>query len=321
VEDSAFNELIIFSIFENHLRINLFMKHLALLLAAALPTIALGQVGIGTSTPAGSAALELSATDKGFLPPRMTAAQRAAIVSPAVGLMVYQTDGTAGVYVYDGSNWLHQGQWYTVTSSFPSYFIGSQPANLASSGTYNLGVGPASLNAITTGDQNVAVGINGLKLTSLNSFNTAVGFNALASNVSATSNLASNNTAIGRHAGYSNVSGKENTFIGSGADVSSSALDNATAIGYNAEATASNSIQLGNSSVTRVTTYGSVGIGTTNPNSAAALEVSSTTKGLLLPRMTTVQRDAIVSPVAGLILYNTTDNKVQFYNGTAWTDL
>ena len=316
-----FNELNIFSIFENHLRINLFMKHLALLLATALPTLALGQVGIGTSTPAGSAALELSATDKGFLPPRMTAAQRASISTPAVGLMVYQTDGTAGVYVYDGSNWLHQGQWYTVTSSFPSYFIGSQPANLASGGTYNLGVGPASLNAITTGDQNVAVGINGLKLTSLNSFNTAVGFNALASNVSATSNLASNNTAIGRHAGYSNVSGKENTFIGSGADVSSGSLNNATALGYNAEATASNSIQLGNSAVTQVTTYGSVGIGTTSPNANAALEIMSSSKGLLLPRMTTVQRDAIVSPVAGLILYNTTDNKVQFYNGTVWTDL
>ena len=91
-----FNELNIFSIFENHLRINLFMKYLALLLAAALPTLALGQVGIGTSTPDNTAALELSATDKGFLPPRMTAAQRAAIVSPAIGLMVYQTDGTAG---------------------------------------------------------------------------------------------------------------------------------------------------------------------------------------------------------------------------------
>jgi hypothetical protein len=40
------------------------MKHLALLLAAAIPTLAWSQVGIGTSSPEASAALELSATDK-----------------------------------------------------------------------------------------------------------------------------------------------------------------------------------------------------------------------------------------------------------------
>ena len=61
-----------------------------------------------------------------------------------------------------------------------------------------------------------------------------------------------------------------------------------------------------------------VGIGTTAPSSKAILDLTSTTKGLLLPRMTTTQRDAITSPDAGLIIYNTTSNKLNFYNGSAW---
>ena len=63
------------------------------------------QVGIGTSSPDPSSVLELSSTDKGFLIPRMTSAQRSAIVSPATGLMVFQTDGSPGFYFYDGSSW------------------------------------------------------------------------------------------------------------------------------------------------------------------------------------------------------------------------
>jgi hypothetical protein len=63
---------------------------------------------------------------------------------------------------------------------------------------------------------------------------------------------------------------------------------------------------------------GNVGIGTTSPNAAALLDVTSTTKGFLPPRMTTVQRDAITTPPAGLMIYNTTTNKLNFYNGSAW---
>ena len=63
---------------------------------------------------------------------------------------------------------------------------------------------------------------------------------------------------------------------------------------------------------------GNVGIGTTSPNAVSLLDVTSTTKGFLPPRMTTVQRDAISTPPAGLMIYNTTTNKLNFYNGTAW---
>ena len=62
----------------------------------------------------------------------------------------------------------------------------------------------------------------------------------------------------------------------------------------------------------------SVGIGTASPNSSAMLDISSTTKGLLAPRMTTVQRTAIASPAAGLLVYDITTNSYWFYNGSAW---
>ena len=70
----------------------------------------------------------------------------------------------------------------------------------------------------------------------------------------------------------------------------------------------------------RVDIAGNVHIGTNSPDVTSALEVASTTKGFLPPRMTTTQRDAISSPAAGLIVYNSTTNKHQGYNGTTWND-
>ena len=54
------------------------------------------------------------------------------------------------------------------------------------------------------------------------------------------------------------------------------------------------------------------------PDPSAMLDVKSTVKGLLPPRMTTVQRDAIVQPAAGLTIYNTSCNCIETYNGTTW---
>lgn len=80
----------------------------ALLITVLLVTYNLtAQTGIGTISPHPSAKLDITSTDKGFLPPRMTSAQRIAITSPAAGLMVYQTDGTSGLYFYGGSSWIY----------------------------------------------------------------------------------------------------------------------------------------------------------------------------------------------------------------------
>jgi hypothetical protein len=62
-----------------------------------------------------------------------------------------------------------------------------------------------------------------------------------------------------------------------------------------------------------------VAIGTTSPNSSAALHITSTNQGVLLPAMTQTQRNAISTPATGLLIYQT-DNTPGFYyfNGTAW---
>jgi hypothetical protein len=60
---------------------------------------------LGTSTDVASSILTLSSTTKGFLPPRMTNAQRIAISTPAVGLIVYCTDSVEGLYINKSTGW------------------------------------------------------------------------------------------------------------------------------------------------------------------------------------------------------------------------
>lgn len=62
----------------------------------------------------------------------------------------------------------------------------------------------------------------------------------------------------------------------------------------------------------------SVGIGTSTPNSKAALEINSTTKGLLIPSMTSIQRALIASPPDGLMVYDTDLHLFYHYDGSAW---
>lgn len=62
-----------------------------------------------------------------------------------------------------------------------------------------------------------------------------------------------------------------------------------------------------------------IGSGTATPAASAKLELVSTTKGLLIPRMTTTQRNAISSPAVGLMIYNTTDSAFNYYRASGWT--
>ena len=96
------------------------MKHFFTFLAAVLFTATtVAQVGINNETPDASAALDIVSTTGGLLVPRMTETQRDDINSAATGLMIYQTDGTAGFYYYNGSSWATLG-----SATSPSYSIG-----------------------------------------------------------------------------------------------------------------------------------------------------------------------------------------------------
>jgi hypothetical protein len=86
------------------------MKQRILLFALLYATtLTQAQVGIGTNTPNASSQLDVSSTSKGFLPPRMTAAQRNAISTPVAGLMVWCSNcGSKGeIQIYDGTEWVN----------------------------------------------------------------------------------------------------------------------------------------------------------------------------------------------------------------------
>jgi hypothetical protein len=63
---------------------------------------------------------------------------------------------------------------------------------------------------------------------------------------------------------------------------------------------------------------GNLGIGTTSPSASAILDAQSTTKGVRMPNMTTTQKNAIASPAAGLMVFDTTLAKLCVYTGAAW---
>jgi len=145
-------------------------------------------------------------------------------------------------------------------------FFGYQSGNANTTGKNNTANGYWSLFNNTTGFNNTAKGFQALYSNTTGFNNAANGVNALYSNTTG-----SYNTANGLQALYSNTTGSYNTALGNQADVSTGALTNATAIGSGAIVDASNTIQLGNSSVTAVKTTGAITAGTvTYPNAIGA---------------------------------------------------
>ena len=68
-----------------------------------------------------------------------------------------------------------------------------------------------------------------------------------------------------------------------------------------------------NTEKARITSSGNTGIGTNAPNASALLDITSTNKGLLPPRLSAAQMNAIVSPANGLFIYNTTIDCYSYY--------
>ncbi len=109
------------------------MKKVVFLLLVSFYSFA--QTGIGTTTPDASAKLDISSTTKGLLAPRMTAAQKTAILLPANGLLIYQTDGVTGFYINTGTSaspaWLRVNTDWTKTGNDIAYTAG----NISTTGT------------------------------------------------------------------------------------------------------------------------------------------------------------------------------------------
>ena len=224
------------------------------------------QVGIanGVIVPHPSAMLEIRSNDKGVLVPRLTSAQRIAIVSPATGLLVFDSN-TSSFWFYTGTLWTElpiAGSGWKISGNSgtdtATHFIGTTDnmplkfrINNIRSGELNAGngvvaLGVTALSSNTTGFSNSAFGIGALRLNTTGNDNSAFGSYALYSNVSGNANSASGqnsllsntigsaNTAHGASALRNNTSGYSNTAIGVTALYNNTVGHNLVAIGDSA---------------------------------------------------------------------------------------
>jgi len=244
------------------------MKKILLFVFGFLAIVQLqGQNGVAISTsssatPDASAILDVQSTTQGLLIPTMTKTQRDAISSPATGLMIYQTDNTAGFYHYDGAYWIANGSTTAIgiddltdaVAGNSNVFLGLN-AGGSSTGAYNVATGLDAMQLNTSGHNNVAYGYFSLSENIEGSDNVASGYQAL------TDATASNNTAIGSYAGYTTTTGGSNILIGKEIHTTS--------------ASASNELNIGNiiygTNVYNAT--GKVGIGNTNNAPTSTLDI------------------------------------------------
>jgi len=150
--------------------------------------------------------------------------------------------------------------------------IGTDALAANTSGSYNVGVGTGALYENTTGDNNSALGQEALSANKVGNGNTAIGRfalyqatangnTALGLESSGSNTTGQFNTSVGRLSLKSNKTGTNNSALGAAADVADTNLTYATAIGAGAIVKASNTIQLGNSSVDSVVTSGKLKLG------------------------------------------------------------
>lgn len=187
-------------------------------------------VGIGTNSPNASSQLDITATNKGILVPRVSNAQMLAIASPANGLLVYNTDSSAFAYrnatawvflkgnATASNDWSTKGNAGTDTSK---NFIGTTDnvdlifkrnnvrAGLINQNEGNTSWGGGAMRGSYTGFNNTATGVEALAFLSTGLNNTATGFRALYQNTSG-----NNNAAHGSGALFNNMTGGYNVAVG-----------------------------------------------------------------------------------------------------------
>ena len=199
-------------------------------LCALFSLPALAQVGIGTASPNAKAALDISASGKGLLIPRMDSATRAAIATPPDGLMVFQTTHRKGFWYAIGGAWLFIPDKARAADNLGNH-TATQTLNLganeirgngspsglsiAANGGLTFGDGGSNAlvgrqaGAVLTGSANTYVGVAAGQSSTTGSFNTFTGFRA-----GTNSTTASEGVIIGEDAGFNATTGDRNTLIG-----------------------------------------------------------------------------------------------------------
>lgn len=243
---------------------------------------------------------------------------------------------------------------FSNTTGVQNLAIGSNALYTNSTGFMNIAIGERALAANSTGNRNTAAGFETLESNTSGSMNAAFGSRSLEANTSGSSNAAFGfealndnttgygNTAVGAQALYKNTTGSRSVALGDSALLSSVSGHGNVAIGYKAgfHETSSDHFYVdnryrgtaedGRSKALMYGTFaeeplnqrlainGKVSIGTTAPAVSAALHVSGTDKGVIIPRLTSTQRNAIINPAEGLLIYNTTLERFEYYDGSNW---
>ena len=158
---------------------------------------------------------------------------------------------------------------YSNTTGTNNTAIGNSALSSNLSGNSNVSIGHNSLSSNTTGFQNVAVGIQSLNANTTGESNTAIGTGALANIITGTYNAALG-ISSGRYitAGGYNATSTESVYFGYDTRASADGNTNEVVIGSQAIGNGSNSVTLGNSSITKTILRSNVGIGTASPDSA-----------------------------------------------------
>jgi hypothetical protein len=319
------------------------------------------QTGIGTTTPHASAKLEVAATNKGFLPPRVTLSGTndiSTITSPATGLVVFNTAtaGTTpnnvlpGYYYYDGTKWnqlVDQSSLNSFSGFNPNYAQSNASAVTKSAVgdivvSQSITTSGRPVQIIATGDANPANNGAWVQL-QLYRDGTAIGKKVQAESSSSNENVPyclnfiDNPTTPGTYTysvrivggsgafGFGESDGNHITLLELGAwsagtmPVSKGGTGNSSFTAGSIMFSDGSNITQDNANLFWDDTNNRLGIGANSPNSSAILDVSSTSKGVLIPRMTSTQRNSIASPATGLLIYQTdASTGFYFYNGSSW---
>ncbi|MBT7397187.1 MAG: hypothetical protein HN778_20345, partial [Prolixibacteraceae bacterium] len=197
-----------------------------------------GSVSIGASNADASALLDVSSTEKGILIPRMTASQRGNIANPATGLLLYQIDGSSGLYYNAGSP--SSSNWIQLSSTLITQLADAD-------GNTKIQVEES------TNENHIRFDIDGYEAMTINNYKK----------------------------------------VGIGTTTPSNILS------VNGDADF----------------VGDVSIGSAVAAPSAILDLNSTSKGFLPPRLTKAEITAIVNPENGLQVYNIDDNRFYFFDG------
>lgn len=285
-------------------------------------------VGINNPIPNASSILDITSINKGLLVPRMTSVQRTAILTPATGLLVYDTTLNL-FYYFDGAAWR-------------PIMIGNLDWLL----TGNAGTNPATQFIGTTDLQPIVFRSNNVEAMRIQT-NGAIGIGTSAPNTNALvdmssttkgiliprMNTAQRNAIVTSAAGLLVYDTTLNLFYyfdgviwrplvnSFGWQIPGNAGTNPLTDYVGTSDLQPLVLRSNATEVMRLTTTGNVGIGTVAPAASAVLEMNSTSRGVLIPRMTSAQRIAIVTPATGLLVYDTTDKLFYYWDGTQWVPL